>query len=312
MQKKQEDEKKRADWTEYMRLCRLCPRSCQADRMSGQRGYCKMTSEIMLARAALHMWEEPCISGEHGSGTVFFSGCQVGCVFCQNRKIADGTTGKRVTVERLSEIYLELQAKGAHNINLVTPTQFVPQIRESLIRAKDNGLRLPVVYNTSAYESVETLRLLEGFIDIYLPDFKYMSEAAAKKYSNAPDYPDYAKQAIAEMYRQTGAACFDQDGMMKKGLIVRHLVLPGLSEDSKQICTYLYKTYQHNIFLSIMNQFTPFPFLEEWPELNRTVTEEEYNAVVDHALAIGIENGFIQEGETAMESFIPEFDFEGV
>lgn len=302
----------KGEWTEYLKQCTLCPRKCKVNRIEGQKGYCKMSAELTLARAALHMWEEPCISGEQGSGTVFFSGCQMGCVFCQNKEIADGTVGKQVTIERLSEIFLELQAKRAHNINLVTPTHFIPQIAESLALAKKNGLKLPVVYNTSAYESVEALRLLEGLVDIYLPDFKYMSEIPAQKYSQAPDYSFYAKKAVAEMFRQVGIPCFDSKGMMKKGMIVRHLVLPGYVEDSKQVCSYLYQTYKDHIFLSIMNQFTPFPFLCRYPELNRTLTKEEYNEVVDYALALGVENGFIQEGETAKESFIPKFDFEGV
>ena len=295
--------------------CNLCPRECGVDRASGQLGVCGQTEELKVARAALHYWEEPCISGEEGSGAVFFSGCPLHCVFCQNENIANGTTGKKITVPRLSEIFLELQEKGANNINLVTPGHFVPQIIKALDRARADGLFLPVVYNTSSYENVDTIRMLEGYVDIYLPDFKYMDSRLSARYSHAPDYAKVAKAAVAEMVRQTGKASFlhgDEDGLITRGTIVRHLTLPGCMEDSKSVLKYLHETYGDTIYISIMNQFTPLSNLEKYPELNRRITEEEYEELVDYAIEIGIENGFIQEGDTAEESFIPAFDCEGV
>jgi putative pyruvate formate lyase activating enzyme len=292
--------------------CTLCPRECHVDRLSGKMGYCRETADVAAARAALHMWEEPCISGEEGSGTVFFSGCAMGCVYCQNHNIADGTAGKKITIERLSDIYLELQAKGANNINLVTPSHYVPQIIEAIILARQKGLRLPIVYNCSGYEKVETLRLLEGYVDIYLPDLKYMDPIPAAKYSNCKDYFIFASKAIEEMVRQVGKPSFDERGMMEKGVIVRHLTLPGYLKDSKNIIKYLYDTYGDTIYISIMNQYTPLLTVSDYPELNRKITEEEYEELIDYAIELGVENGFIQEGETASESFIPEFNEEGV
>ena len=272
--------------------CRLCPRNCGVNREAGKSGVCGQTAVVKAARAALHFWEEPCISGKAGSGTVFFSGCPLHCVFCQNKAIAEGTAGKYISVERLSEIFLELQEKGANNINLVTPGHFVPQIAEALATAKGKGLYLPVVYNTGSYEYRDTLRKMEGLVDIYLPDFKYMDTALGLRYSHAADYSEVAKAAVAEM--------------------VRHLVLPGCAEDSKAVIRYLHETYGDRIYLSIMNQFTPVSGLADYPEINRRVTKQEYEEVVDYALSIGVECGFIQEGETAEESFIPAFDGEGV
>lgn len=295
--------------------CDLCPRKCLVDRKKGEKGICGQTENLKVARAALHFWEEPCISGDAGSGAVFFSGCPLHCVFCQNENIANGTVGKEISVERLAEIFLELQEKGANNINLVTPGHFVPQITKALDLAKQEGLKLPIVYNTSSYETVETIKRLEGYVDIYLPDFKYMSPGLSKKYSHAPDYAEVAKAAIAEMVRQTGKAVFvngDEDNLILRGTIVRHLTLPGCMEDSMQILKYLHETYGDTIYISIMNQFTPLSNLEKYPELNRKITDEEYETLVDYAIEIGIENGFIQEGDTAEESFIPAFDCEGV
>lgn len=295
--------------------CDLCPRKCLVDRKKGEKGICGQTENLKVARAALHFWEEPCISGDAGSGAVFFSGCPLHCVFCQNENIANGTVGKEISVERLAEIFLELQEKGANNINLVTPGHFVPQITKALDLAKQEGLKLPIVYNTSSYETVETIKRLEGYVDIYLPDFKYMSPGLSKKYSHAPDYAEVAKAAIAEMVRQTGKAVFvngDEDNLILRGTIVRHLTLPGCMEDSMQILKYLHETYGDTIYISIMNQFTPLSNLEKYPELNRRITDEEYETLVDYAIDIGIENGFIQEGDTAEESFIPAFDCEGV
>lgn len=290
-----------------MMQCNLCPRACRVDRDALGRGYCSMTNELMIARAALHMWEEPCISGEEGSGTVFFTGCPLKCVFCQNRKIAIGQMGKQISVERLVEIFFELKEQGANNINLVTPTHFVPQIKEALICAKEQGLALPIVYNTSSYERVETLRMLDGLIDVYLPDMKYYSRELAQKYSNAPDYFEVADAAIAEMIRQVGTPRFEQE-KIKKGVIVRHMILPGCTKDSKAIIRHLLEKYGTDIYISIMNQYTPMEGMVDYPELQRRITKREYSKVVDFAIELGLEQGFIQEGETAMESFIPDFE----
>ena len=292
--------------------CTLCPRNCHADRLHGQRGYCGMDSTVRAARAALHMWEEPCISGKKGSGAVFFTGCCLRCCYCQNRSIAIGSEGLEITTERLADIFLELQEKGAANINLVTGVHYVPSIIRALDIAKRGGLRLPVVYNSSGYEKPETLKLLEGYVDIYLPDFKYSDDKLAEQYSKAPDYPKVVKAAIEEMVRQTGSCEFDETGYIKKGTIVRHLILPGHTKNSVKILEYLHNTYENDIFISIMNQYTPVYVQEKYAELNRRVTKREYSKVLDAAYNLGIENGFFQEGRTASESFIPSFDYEGI
>lgn len=296
-----------------MSICTLCPRSCGAVRAAGQKGYCGVGgTKIKAARAALHMWEEPCISGSQGSGTVFFSGCPLRCVYCQNRDIARAGAGKEITVERLSEIFLELQEKGAANINLVTPTHYTPEIVKAVAEARDGGLTLPIVYNCGGYEKPETLRTLEGIVDIYLTDFKYMDAEAARRYSHAPDYPEIAKEALGEMVRQQPEPVFDEKGMMKKGVIVRHLLLPGHLKNAEAVVKYVYETYGNRVYLSLMNQYTPLPGMEKWPEINRKVTRREYDRLLDYAVELGVENGFIQEGRTAEESFIPAFDCEGI
>lgn len=294
--------------------CVLCPRQCKADRDAETVGVCGEKRDIKVARAALHMWEEPCLSGKEGSGAVFFSGCTLKCVYCQNSRISTGGTGQVIRAERLAEIFLELQDKNANNINLVTPTHFVPQIVEAIKCARVDGLSIPIVYNTSGYERVETLRMLEGLVDIYLPDFKYLDAEHAGKYSKAWDYPDVVKQAIREMVRQQPECIFDEQGMMKAGVIVRHLLLPGCLLDARRIITYLHETYQDRIYLSLMNQYTPMESLdiEKYPELNQKVSRKAYKKLIDHAIQIGVVNAFIQEGETAKESFIPAFDLEGV
>ena len=292
--------------------CMLCPRECNADRTHGENGICGVSGEgILGARAALHMWEEPCVSGETGSGTVFFSGCPLRCVYCQNYALARAEQGEQITTERLSDIFLELQEKGAANINLVTPTHYTPQIIEAVQMSRAKGLHLPIVYNCSGYEKVETLRTLEGIVDIYLTDFKYMETEPAKRYSKAPDYPKVAKLALEEMVRQCPEPRFDEQGMMQQGVIVRHLLLPGHLKNAKSVVQYVYETYGDNVYLSLMNQYTPLPQVKDYPEINRKVTEEEYEELVDYAIDLGVENGFIQEGETAEESFIPAFNYEG-
>lgn len=297
---------------ETMPSCALCPRECHVDRNNGQKGFCGMDNRVYLARAALHMWEEPCISGTKGSGAVFFSGCGLRCCFCQNHDIAIGSRGLEISVDRLGEIFLELKEKGAANINLVTGAHYVPQIIQALEQARRQGMDLPVVYNSSGYEKVETLKMLEGYVEIYLPDMKYIEQELARKFSHAPDYVETAKAAIAEMVRQTGPCQFDMDGYIRKGTIVRHLILPGHTKNSMEVLRYLHETYGEDIYISIMNQYTPVRELKEFKELNRKVTKREYEKVLDAAVNMGIQNGFIQEGETASESFIPEFDYEGV
>lgn len=303
--------------TVSLRQCELCPRGCKVNREIGQLGICKVSSQLKVARAALHFWEETCISGTKGSGAVFFSGCSMHCVFCQNQEIANGVVGKEISRERLAEILLELQEKGANNINFVTPGHYVPQIIWSVEQAKRQGLRIPIVYNTSGYEKVDMLKQLEGIVDVYLPDFKYWNPELAAKYSNAPDYPEVAKSAIAEMVRQQPEAKFVYDEeqgleLIKKGVIVRQLLLPGQLKDAKQIVKYLHETYGNHIYLSLMSQYTPLAHVEKYPELNRKVSRRSYEAYVDYAIEIGVENGYIQEEDVAEESFIPAFDGEGV
>lgn len=292
--------------------CTLCPRMCHANRSEGKKGFCGMSDVIYGARAALHMWEEPCISGKRGSGAVFFSGCTLRCIFCQNHTIANGDCGKPVSIIRLAEIFLELQTQGAANINLVTACHFVPLVIDALKMAREQGLTIPIVYNSSGYERVETLRMLEGVVDIWLPDFKYMDEKLGKEYSVAADYPAVAKSAIAEMVRQQSKCEFDADGYMIKGVIVRHLILPGHVKNSKRVLEYLHETYGEQIYISVMNQYTPMPNVADRVPLNRKVTKREYERVLDFAIDLGIEQGYFQDGETASESFIPLFDYEGL
>lgn len=292
--------------------CLLCPRKCGINRSTGQTGVCGVSSEIKVARAALHYWEEPCISGKRGSGAVFFSGCSLHCVFCQNREISDGKAGKVISKERLSDIFIELADKGANNINLVTPGQYIPDIVWAVNDAKSRGMKLPIIYNTSGYENVTELKLLEGIVDVYLPDFKYMDSTLSARYSRAKDYPSVAKQAISEMVRQQPDVVIDDaTGLIQKGVIVRQLLLPGHVNDAKAVLKYLYDTYHDHVYISMMSQFTPIA-LKDYPEINRTVTKREYERLVDYALEIGITNAFIQEGNVAKDSFIPAFDCEGV
>lgn len=292
--------------------CLLCPRKCGINRSTGQTGVCGVSSEIKVARAALHYWEEPCISGKKGSGAVFFSGCSLHCVFCQNREISDGKAGKLISKERLSDIFMELADKGANNINLVTPGQYIPDIVWAVNDAKSRGMKLPIIYNTSGYENVTELKLLEGIVDVYLPDFKYMDSTLSARYSRAKDYPSVAKQALSEMVRQQPDVVIDDaTGLIQNGVIVRQLLLPGHVNDAKAVLKYLYDTYHDHVYISMMSQFTPIA-LKDYPEINRTVTRREYERLVDYAIEIGITNAFIQEGDVAKDSFIPAFDCEGV
>ncbi len=316
--------------------CRICPRKCGIDRNHGP-GACKVGSMLQVSRAALHMWEEPCISGRAGSGTIFFTGCNLGCVYCQNQAISRGRSGREITSERLVDIFFELEAQHANNINLVTGDHFLPTIRPAIRKAKKEGLRIPFLLNTSSYISVDELKQLEGLIDIYLPDLKYIREQDAIRYSHAPGYPEIAKAAIAEMVRQQPECVFHEENeeteekdrtdgsagsegdesrekLLKKGVIVRHLLLPGMLIQAKLILRYLYQTYGDQIYISLLSQYTPDHTLlkDAYPEIDRRVTEYEYGSLVRYAEELGVTRGFVQEGEAADESFIPEFDFSGV
>lgn len=293
-----------------LKECRLCPRNCGVNRYE-QVGVCGATNKLKVALYSLHHWEEPVISGDNGSGTVFFSHCNLKCIFCQNKKISSLGYGKEISGERLQSIFLELQEKGAHNINLVTPTHFVPQIVRVLRKVRGKSLTIPIVYNTSSYENIETIEMLDGYVDVYLADLKYFNNELGKNYSNCINYFDYASKAIAAMYKQVGKPVIE-NGLMKKGVIVRVLILPGHKEDAKRIIKYLYDTYEDNIFISIMNQYTPVTKTLKYPNLNWTVTDGEYNDVVNYACDIGVTKAFIQEGETCVESFIPDFNCDNI
>lgn len=318
----------------YLNGCRLCPRECGVKRSLGQKGFCGAADEISVSRAALHMWEEPCISGHNGSGAVFFAGCNLHCCFCQNHEISRRDVGQKISVDRLAGIFLELQEQNANNINLVTPTHYALKIRDALLKARQNGLSIPVVYNCGGYESVDTVRALEDVIDVWMPDMKYMSAKLSERYSGAPDYFERAGEALSEMVRQTeekGGTAYRkeekraaedncpvyelQSRIMVRGVIVRHMTLPGATADSKRIIRYLHETYGDRILLSIMSQYTPMPHIlkgDDYPELKRRVSEAEYGRLVSFAERIGVENAFVQEGEVALESFIPSFDGTGV
>lgn len=295
---------------DILKQCTLCPRKCKVNRYL-QKGFCGANSNIKLAHYSLHEWEEPIISGENGSGTIFFSNCNLKCIFCQNRKISELGYGKEITIKRLQEIMLELQNKGAHNINLVTPTHYVPQIIETISPIKNKSLNIPIVYNTSSYENIETIKMLNGIVDIYLADLKYFDSSLGEKYSHCSDYFMVASQAIEEMYKQIGKPIM-KNNLLKKGIIVRVLILPGHINDAKKCIKYLYEKYRNNIFISIMNQYTPMQILKEYPNLNRKLNNDEYDEVINYACDLGITKAFIQEGETASKSFIPQFNCDNI
>lgn len=345
----------------YYKNCTLCPRNCKVDR-SVKTGVCGCKDVLKAARAGLHLYEEPYLSGVNGSGTVFFTGCSLGCVYCQNGQISKNNYGFDISVERLAEIFLEQQSRKAHNINLVTGTHYTPSIAKALKIARDNGLSIPVVWNSSGYEKADTLRLLEGLVDIFMPDFKTLSPDLGKRYMKAPDYPAYVKEALACMVEMTGETVFEpidnipenantlneqvnaaginkadknhgcsseydeeyagENVLLKKGVVVRHLIIPGQIDDSKDVVEYLYETYGDKIWISLMSQYTPLGIFSskdkmiaeasETPELFRTLSAKEYDQVVDFAIELGVENCMIQEGETASDSFIPIFDGIGI
>lgn len=302
--------------------CKLCNRNCKVNRNNNELGFCKASNKVLLAKASLHLWEEPPISQEKGSGTVFFSHCNLNCVFCQNYNISQGVKqdsncessviGMEISIDRLSKIFLELQEKGANNINLVTPTHYVPQIIEALKIAKENNLNIPVLYNTNSYDSIETIKSLNGYIDVYLPDLKYFNNKYAVKYSNAKDYYSNAIEIIDEMVRQVGKTIFNEAGLIVKGVIIRHLMLPGLLFDSKKIIDYIYNKYNDNVYISIMNQYVPMFKACNYPEINKPLNPKHYDSLINYALDLGIKNGFIQDEGTNTSDFIPEFNLEGV
>lgn len=285
--------------------CNVCPRHCNVNRTNNELGFCQSNDQIKIANYSLHMWEEPCISNTNGSGTIFFSYCNLRCIYCQNYQISRLHKGKIITKEELIDIMLHLQKLKAHNINLVTPTHYSTILKEVIPIAKEKGLHIPIIYNTSSYEEVDSLKKLNGLIDVYLPDLKYYSDTLAKKYSNCDDYFNIATKAIDEMYKQVGKVEIENN-LIKKGVIVRHLVLPGHTTEAKRIIKYLYDTYQDNIFISIMNQYTPVN-KTKYPNLNRSLTAKEYDSVIDYAYSIGVRNAFVQEGNTVDTSFIPVF-----
>ena len=296
--------------------CRLCPRACGIDRGAGKRGFCGTDAQLRVVRAALHYWEEPCISGTEGSGAVFFAGCNLGCVFCQNYEISHLTkemTGITVSPQRLAEIFFSLQEQQANNINLVTADVHIPAVAEALRIARTQGLSIPVIFNSSSYVTVGSLHMLEGLVDVYLPDFKFYSSSKAAKYLRAADYPQTARRAIEEMVRQTGNCSFDENGRIQKGVIVRHLLMPHGLLEAKMIVKELYHSYGDAVYLSLMNQYTPImEHLKRYPELQKGPSEAEYTDLIEYALALGVKNAYMQEGGTVSESFIPAFDGTGV
>lgn len=315
--------------------CTLCSRKCKVNRNANQIGFCKASNKVKIARASLHLWEEPPISQGNGSGTVFFSHCNLNCVFCQNYNISQGSkldsiksvlnsteaqsldleesvAGMEISIQRLSEIFLELQGKGANNINLVTPTHYVPQIIEALKIAKKNKLTIPILYNTNSYDSIETIKLLNGYIDVYLPDFKYFNDKYSIKYSKVDGYASNSIKIINEMIRQVGTPQFDSKGNIINGVIVRHLMLPGLLFDSKKIIDFLYNKYGDNIYISLMNQYVPMFNACNYPEINKPLNPNHYDSLINYALEIGVKNGFIQDEGTNTSDFTPDFNLEGV
>ncbi len=291
--------------------CMLCPRECKVNRVNGQIGFCGASDKMEVGRASLHHWEEPSISGTNGSGTVFFAHCTLGCVYCQNRDISrQKSSAVFVDENRLAGIFLELQQKNAHNINLITATHYAPSICKAIDIAKVNGLYIPVLLNCGGYEKVETIKSFNKKIDIYLPDFKYYSTYYGEKYSKAPDYMETAEQAIYEMVKQTGKPVFDDNNILQKGTVIRHLMLPNMSQDTKQVLRKIAENWGDNVLVSLMRQYTPFD-MQYFPELNRKITDDEYKEAIEYFQMLGL-SGYIQESEAATESFIPAFNGEGV
>ncbi len=288
--------------------CNICPFKCNVNRESKSLGVCKIGGKIKISYISTHMWEEPCISGSKGSGTIFFTGCNLRCVFCQNHKISrEESEGKEITEDELADIFIDKQKEGVHNINLVSPTPYIMYIKKAIKLAKKKGLSIPIVYNSNGYENVESIKELEGLIDVYLPDFKYADDVLAKRYSGAVNYRQNALSVIKEMYRQVGNAKFNDDGIIKKGLIIRHLVLPNNVENSKKVLKEISKNIDKKVYISLMGQYIPQDSSNEYEELNRKITKEEYDEVIDYFFEVGLENGFMQELDSASDEYIPSF-----
>jgi putative pyruvate formate lyase activating enzyme len=293
-------------------VCNQCPRQCNVDR-GNQIGFCGVPEQPKLAKACLHMWEEPCISGINGSGAVFFSGCNLKCIYCQNFDISQNNFGKIISIDRLKHIFIELTDKGAHNINLVNPSHYTEAIKQALLSLKQEGkLSVPVVYNSNGYETIDTLRTMEGMVNVYLPDLKYFSEKTSSKYSKAQDYPKVSKQAILEMYNQVGSPLLDENGIIKQGLIIRHLILPGHTKESINVLNWISDNLPKSVYVSLMSQYTPYYACGKYPEINRPITRNEYEKVVNHLYKLGLEEGYIQERQSADTQYIPDFNLEGV
>lgn len=292
---------------EKLKECTLCPHMCRVDRLNGKMGRCKASGKVKVALASIHKYEEPCISGENGSGTVFFSNCNFNCKFCQNYEISQEGRGKEITIEELAEIFLEQQRKGANNINLVTPTMYVYHIIEALDMAKDRGLCIPVIYNSNGYENIETIKLLKGYIDIYLPDFKYYNNKIAKKYSNIDNYFEVTTEAIKEMYKQVGKSIFNNEGIIQKGIIIRHLILPNYVENTKHILKWIKENFDDDIYISIMAQYFPTYLAKKEEFLSRKITRKEYKNVEQYLYSLELKNGYIQDIGENEEEYVPNF-----
>ena len=287
--------------------CTICPRNCKVNRLSGKKGYCKCDDKIKVALVSTHFYEEPCISGKNGSGTIFFSNCNLNCVYCQNYEISQNGKGDNATVQELSDKFILLQSKGVNNINLVTPTMYVYQIIEAIKIAREKGLTIPIIYNSNGYENIETIRKLNGYIDIYLPDLKYFSNDIAIKYSNAPNYFKIATQSIKEMYKQVGTPVFDKNGIIKRGIIIRHLVLPNHLQNSKNILRWIKENIDPNVYISIMSQYFPTNKAFEYEKINRKLKRREYNEIKKYIITLGIKNGYFQDLESNEKKYVPSF-----
>ena len=293
---------------ELLQKCEICPHKCKIDRTKNQVGRCKSKDTVKVALASIHNFEEPCISGRNGSGTVFFSNCNLSCEFCQNYEISQQGLGKEISIERLAEIFIEQQSRGADNINLVSPTSYAVQIIEAIKIAKNNGLKIPIIYNTNGYENIETLKLLEGYIDIYLPDLKYAENDLAKKYSKIENYFEIATSAIKEMYRQVGKNEYDENGIIKAGIIIRHLILPNHTENSKKVLKWIAENMPKNITVSVMAQYFPTYKAKEIKDINRKITKYEYQKIENYLYSLDLENGYIQEMGNNEEIYVPKWE----
>ena len=293
---------------ELLQKCEICPHKCKIDRTKNQVGRCKSKDTVKVALASIHNFEEPCISGRNGSGTVFFSNCNLSCEFCQNYEISQQGLGKEISIERLAEIFIEQQLRGADNINLVSPTSYAVQIIEAIKIAKNNGLKIPIIYNTNGYENIETLKLLEGYIDIYLPDLKYAENDLAKKYSKIENYFEIATSAIKEMYRQVGKNEYDENGIIKAGIIIRHLILPNHTENSKKVLKWIAENMPKNITVSVMAQYFPTYKAKEIKDINRKITKYEYQKIENYLYSLDLENGYIQEMGNNEEIYVPKWE----